>query len=475
MMDPDAELYQPFLKDLLAKPNVEMIPQSGFIWKNLLEMLRTRLPDQTEQHAAGALPQRNDTLVVTANLSMYPKKAFGSFDSISSMILYQFFSSIPTQALFHRYGLVRMLLWVDDDDQRRLLPHTINRRRRGAFEVELSCEWVRQVAGPESDSTEPSNLRDEWINVESGYNTLRAMIDQGIVMPPGRETRRYKEVTADMSLMGQKLAGVRRPHMLRPFMQEKAALEQLPSTTADESAARLKSLRYRERSMQSHYDVYHELMQARASALQLYADEGPSAAFMAADRAYNERFDNLKKNQRNELNLLWDGYHLFRQSPPAMHWDRRPYEPLVTRPDEFYPNAPTSLLDIQPKTMHPLFLQHGPGTSRSGDLSGALLRAWYQQTLLPAQRAMDSLWGGFGDLAGTCGSLTDPARGGSPMTGAAALTVRAINEAQWAEILGAWMEWPFRPSYVQLLGRLADEGGDADEDDSRPSAMGSAE
>ncbi|KAI9147551.1 Mitochondrial transcription factor 1 [Paramyrothecium foliicola] len=471
MMDPDAELYKPFLQPLLEKDSVHMIPQSGFIWKNLLEMLRTSLPDQTAT-PKGEPPQRNDTLVITANLSMYPKKKFSGFESVSTMILYQFLSAIPTQALFHRYGLVRMLFWVDDDDQRKLIPRSINRRRRSAFEAELSCEWIRQVAGPEVDALDTNNLRDEWINVESGYNALRAMTDQGLAMPADRQTKRYRELSADPSLIGAKLAAARTPVLLRPFVQEMEALEQAKDRS-DNTKARLKALRTREKSAQGHYSTYLELMQQREAVLQLFKDGSPD--FAAADRAWNERFDNMKKNQRNEFNLLWDGYHIFRQDPPVLHWDRRPYEPLVTRPAEFYPNAPTSLLDIQPKQMHPLFLQHGPGTSRSGDMATVLLRSWYQQTLLPVRRAMDSLWGGFGDLAGSCGSVTDPARGGSPMTGSAALAVRAVNERQWTELVGAWMDWPFRPTYVQLLGRVMEESADGDEDESRSGAMGVAE
>ncbi|KAG8405810.1 hypothetical protein J3458_021741 [Metarhizium acridum] len=150
MMDLDAELYKPFLADLISKDNVELIPKSGLVWKDLLEMLRTSLTEQRETTQKDT-PSRNDTLLVTANLSMFPKKAFHGFDSISSMILYQFISSISTSTLFQRYGLVRMLIWVNDEDKRRLLPRSINRRKKSAFETELSCEWVHEVAGLDAE------------------------------------------------------------------------------------------------------------------------------------------------------------------------------------------------------------------------------------------------------------------------------------------------------------------------------------
>ncbi len=115
--------------------------------------------------------------------------------------------------------------------------------------------------------------------------------------------------------------------------------------------------------------------------------------------------------------------------------------------------------------MHPLLRQHGPGTSRAGETSEAMLRFWFHHMLQPVGRAMEGLWVGFGDLAGRCPSVRDPARGGSIVTGHGAVTVRAMNEAQWVEILQAWMDWRFRPTYAQLLARLAVADDDADVDD----------
>ena len=470
MMDLDAELYGPFLKDLLAKANVEMVPKSGLIWKDLLDTIRAKLSDQHEAAPDNA-PVRNDTLLVTANLSMFPKKSFHGFDSISSMVLYQLMSSISTSTLFQRYGLVRMLVWVNDEDKRRLVPRSINRRKRSAFEAELSCEWVHEVCGLDTQIQDRNTLRDEWVNVESACRAIERMQAQGFSMPKVRETHMYKKLKKESELLGQKLAGVRQPTLSRPFKQE---LEELESASSEsvEAAKRLKALRLRDKYDHEDALLYLDLLQQREALCDL-ASTSPEE-FVRGDATWNDRIDNLKKNARNEFNTLKDSYHLFRQSPPALLWDRRAYEPLAVKADEFFPNAPTALLDIQPKAMNPLFRQHGPKSSRSGDMSEVMLRFWFHQTLLPISKAMEGLWGGFGDLASDCPSILDPKRGGAPMTGNGALTVRAMNEDQWAEIMQAWMRWPFRPSYTQMLGRLVEEvdGDMIDDEETKSGATG---
>ncbi|GFP54684.1 hypothetical protein TASIC1_0004030800 [Trichoderma asperellum] len=469
MMDLDAELYSPFLKDLTSRENVQLIPKSGIVWKDLFEMVETNLSHQ-QALSAGAEPTRNDTLLVTANLSTFPKKSFLGFDSMSTMVMYQFMSSIKSSSLFQKYGLVRMLLWVNDEEKRRLIPKSLNRRKRGSFEAELSCEWIHEVAGQELEAENRHTLRDEWINKESALNTLGRMQAQGLTMPRGRGVKTYKDSIKSKKLIGRKLAGVHMPDISRPFKKELEDLEHEFVEDSVEASDRLKFLRSREKYEVNHYKLFLELLQGyeRISAM----TEDGTGAFEQADKDWNEMIENLKKNQRMEFNLLRDSYHLFRQDPPALLWDRRAYEPLAAKADEFFPNAPTALLDIQPKAMHPLLRQIGPKSNHAGDISDVMLRSWWNLTLLPAHKAMDGLWPGFGDLITEVSSLRDIQRGGTRMTGHGSLSARSINEGQWTEILETWMRWPFRPTYGQMLGRMSEDDGDGDDEDVKSGAFG---
>lgn len=473
MMEADAALYRPILADMLSKDNVTMIHESGIQWRHLVDMLHARFPDVEDAEARLLPPQRNNTILVTANLTMHPKKPFGGFDSITSLLIYQIMCSIRTRALFQRYGLVRMLVWINDEDKERVLPRSINRRKRSALEAELSCEWVHEVAGVDAEFKKRTALRDEWIDLESGYQTVARMEAAGLKVPSGRATRTFTQVVGKPELAGVKLAGVHPPMFQRPYLQEKDKLEALEASKLDQGDLhRLNVLRQRHKYMEQGHHLYLELLCEQERILKLV--DSPSE-FQTAITAWEQRLRGLKKNPRNEFSLIRDSYHLFRQDPPVLLWDRRQYEPLSTRPGDFFPNAAVALLDIQPKTMHPLLREHGPESSRSGDMADLIFRYMLSNGARRVSAATAAVWGGFDCPASDYSSLTDPRRGGSPIPGSGELNVRALNQEQWLEIVQAWMDWPFRPTYRQMLGRLMDEGddgGDDEDDDSQPAGMG---
>ncbi|OAA50804.1 Ribosomal RNA adenine methylase transferase [Beauveria brongniartii RCEF 3172] len=468
LLDLDAEFYQPFLQDLVSKPNVELIKKSGIIWKNLEDVVASRFTAQTKvkPHAEDP-PSRNDTLLVTANLSMCPKRAYRGFDNVGTMVLYQFMSSIRQSSLLQQYGLVRFLIWTNDEDKHRVLPRSILRRRRGAFEAELSCEWLHEVCGSTVDVHARTALRDERINMESCAAAMARMEARGIKMPARRQTDRYALILEDpAAFMSRKLADEGAPQLARPYLEE---MDRLRATLDPDSPCaelqRLKQLEYRDRHEQKLAAQFGDLLRQRAETAALAG----TADLAARDAAYDAAAARLPKNKAAEYQRLTDNYHLFRQDPPVMLWDRRDYEPLVARPPEFFPNAPTTLLDMQPKAMDPIMRQYGPATLRAGEMSDVLLHLWFINTLGPLEDGLDRLWGGFGSEIGRCPSFTDPHRGGSPLSGVGKVPARCINEEQWLEVMRAWMDWPFRPAYTQLLGRYSEEESAADDEDATKS------
>ncbi|KAK0382666.1 hypothetical protein NLU13_9972 [Sarocladium strictum] len=471
LMEGDAELYAPLLSDLTSNDNVELIPKSGIVWKDLHEMLEKCLGHQQPQNGTEP-PQRNDTLLVTANLATNPARRLFGFESVSLMVLHQFVTSIHFSSLFQRYGRVRMLIWINDEDKRRMVPQSLSRRRRFAFQTELACEWLHLVVGMDNAHMDSRYLRDEWINIESAYTTLQRMQSQGLAMPAGREPQHHLDALANPELLGVRLAGARPPHLRRPFKDElediRAGTEvdsELSPENVKQGRRRELFLLSRERAEMQHAGIYHSLLQERDSLFEK-ATSMTKDEFDAASKAWLESVSGLKKNAYNEWAIIRDNYHLFRQPDPVMLWDRRAFEPLVPKASEFFPNAPCALIDLQPKAMNPLFLQHGPNSTRSGDMSDLMLRAWFAHTSHAIPHAMQALWPGFGDSFEQCPSFQDPALGGSPIGGHGAQTVRTMNEAQWTELVQAWMDWPFRPDYKLFLGRTLDEPDGQEDDDS---------
>ncbi|EKJ68854.1 hypothetical protein NXS19_010637 [Fusarium pseudograminearum] len=472
LMEPDIDLYKPFLGDFLNKPSVEVVPKAGILWKELQEVLQNHIKQEIRK--PDAEPERNDTLLVNVNLSYCPPKKYQMFECVSTMVLYQLMSSIRTASLFQQYGLVRMLIWISNDGKRRLLPRSSIRRRRSAFEAELALEWLHEVAGHDTEIEDRYELRDEWINMESGYRTLDRMEKAGLTMPSGRETAIYKNLTANREYAGRPLAGVERPIHSRPFRQELIDTEKaFESSDTTLPSDRLKALRFRQKYDDADSTLYLELLQERDRLMKL-GFKSPSK-LPEAEAEFDARLDNIKKNTRKEWAMVRDNYQLFKQKDPILFWDRRPFEPLATHAKEFFPNMPCALLDLQPKAMNKYIRQHGPD-ARNGTISDTMLRYWWQHMLLPVPDAMDGLWPGFGDQAPGVASIYDPAQGGSPLTRHGALAARCVTEQHWADIIKAWTEWPFAPSYTTLVGRLMDEyeyTPPSDDDDSmKGGAMG---
>lgn len=489
MLDAAADMYGPLLKETMGdRKNYEIIQKNGFNWAELKEVLTSRIDPHhppLERHQPGPdglrevpSPERNDMLLVTANVSNFPKRVIYSFDSLSTMLIYQLLSSIRSSALFQRYGCVRMLIWANDENKRAIVPRSMLQRRRPGFEAELSCDWLHEVVGHDymDPHLERFVLRDDWLNIESAAGTLQRMESAGIPVIKGRETRALSTILANEALRGGvgSLAGHLPPNIPRPF---KAELAELESGDHEEDQERLKKLQRRQKYDDTDSQLYLELLQKIEAAHNLASNQPLSpekqAELHAIDAELAQRVDSFKKNHRSELGVLRDSYHLFRHTKPepALHWDRRAYEPLAVKPaEDFYPNVPMCLLDIQPKPMNPLFRQCGPGTSRSGDISDLLLRMAFAHLNHPIQtRGMDNFWPGFGSMVDVddpeagekyCASLRDPNRGGSPLTGSAELTMRAMNEVQWADLVKAWMNWPFRPPYESMIGRLTLDSGE---------------
>lgn len=59
LLEPDEELYRPFLEPLLAKKGATLIPKSGIVWRDLSGILNpTHLPHQHERLANDPNPRK---------------------------------------------------------------------------------------------------------------------------------------------------------------------------------------------------------------------------------------------------------------------------------------------------------------------------------------------------------------------------------------------------------------------------------
>ncbi|KKY36507.1 hypothetical protein UCDDA912_g03417 [Diaporthe ampelina] len=489
LLEPDETLYTPFLKTLLKEKNVSLIPKSGIIWQELQEILSPEhLPNQVEfdRFDLHKEPPRNDTLLISMNLAMYPKRKYSLFDSMSRMILYQLVNSIRTSTQFQKYGQVRMLVWIPDDEKMTILPRLIQLRKKGAVEAELVTEYIAEVCGKdgvheEGESVRGRNhkVRPHQFDLESMRQALLRMRELGYVTPKGRETKllqKFKEMDVPLD--------VPLPLTETAFSTDKAFRSEVEGMQKQEDAGlmqkgsktqtRFKMLKYYDRWLDKVAVKLLDFTQRRDGMEELWrkadqakADGDEESARKLLDettrlnKEYNESVSKLPEYLKSQLALLRDQLHVLRQSAgmkPVMSWDRRPWEPLCVRPTEFFPNQACALIDIQPKAPHPLLRHIGPGTSNAGDIFDLMLSMIMQNTLVPLVHTMEHVWPGASEgLEPECKTVLDPATGGTSLTGEAAFSSRAANEVQLLELLEQFIKWPFKPTYHELIGRLGDE------------------
>lgn len=131
------------------------------------------------------LEQPNNTLLLVANLGYYPKKSYRGFPSISKLVQYQLLNAARAHSLVHKYGLVRMLIWMPDDEKHSILPKSVVSRKKGAVQAEITCSEIAEIAS--STHLTYMGRREHSIDLESSLSAIENMNRAGVITPEGRE------------------------------------------------------------------------------------------------------------------------------------------------------------------------------------------------------------------------------------------------------------------------------------------------
>ncbi|KAK3385212.1 hypothetical protein B0H63DRAFT_472545 [Podospora didyma] len=480
LMEPDVGLYQELLQPLLDRPGTQLLPLSGILWPELNYVLNPKyLPHQVQRPATSEQPSvRNDTLLVTANFSWYPKRKYRSFPSVAQLLLFQFISSIRTQTLFQKYGQVRMLIWTTDDEKSCWVPRSEQERRRPIVESDFFTDWVEELAG--ADSADPDSKskeviwfsRDENLDLRSMKEVLAKMRANDQMPPPERESRLLKRI------IRQENEGIPIPeddydfHIVRAFMGELRELErryaagEIPQDTKNSEYHRLKALRYqtktrnRMRAEQAALLREHDVIVDMHKAATKVSDPDERSRLLEEaarkEAVWEESLMEMHEDQRKELILARDNLHVHRQK--LLSWDRRKKEPLIVKGSDFFPAVPLTLLDIQPRSGDPSMLKLEKSEEHAASVFEHLVKGLYMNKQHSVRKSLDRLCPGGGDgIVPHCPSLFDPSKGGIPLTGLGALNVRSLNEEQMKEIFKGWFKWPFHPTIGQLVHSTTEE------------------
>ncbi|KAI1419917.1 hypothetical protein F5Y12DRAFT_775542 [Xylaria sp. FL1777] len=469
LLEPDDDLYRPFLQPLLDQPGTTLVPKSGIIWRELQSVLTPEyLPHQVIPDDLNA---RNDTLLVTANLCFHPKKRFLNFESIASLILHQLVDAIRSGGLFQRYGLIRMLLWTHPDDKSSFLPKTIQKRRRQAIENDLVCEWVREVCGNDINSSGWFN-REEALDAASLRVVIQRMEAAKLEMPQGREPEGFEEaLTKPLPLPGTAVPTFKRRYYDVLAGLEAGNVEQGGFAKNSDDLKAMNTYRWRATTDSRKAESLLHFSQGLNEIIALRNSKTATAEEVeAAEFEWVTGMRGTTKTFVDEFVTYKDNLHAFRQTPQLLQWDRREYEPMIVQAEDFFPNHHCSLLDIQPKAPHPLLRQTGSNSNRSADTFDVVMGTLMHQATNPLGPGLDGLWPGASDyILPRWKSGQDLSRGGFPLNLRGAEPVpRLLNAPQWEELFELWMEWPFRPEFNDLVGRAHEDPADKNEEGPLP-------
>ncbi|KAL2071976.1 hypothetical protein VTL71DRAFT_11319 [Oculimacula yallundae] len=443
LLEPDAMAYGPLLDPLVSEPGstYKLFPKSGLVWNHLEQVLsKEYLPHQTAWETGDPrLEEPNNTLLIVANLGYHPRKPYKGFLSLAQMVMYQLIGAIKAQSLVQKYGLARMLIWMDDEERHNVIPKALSAHRKPAIEADLVCEKLIEVASSTEETTR--KVREPHLNFRSLEAVLQKMHDNGITIPQGRESVTAKELW-DKDIQGKESS---KPGM---SVMELKAIH--PNIKPKELA------HHRWGGIVTEYEnIFEELKE-------IYGlPESSNKTTRMADLAERrKRWDEAFKST-GMYGVEYVPYHCdsrlaFNRDKPLLTWDRRDYEPIRLYPEEFYPAHPMALIDVQPKPLHPILRKNFP---QNYDIIEYFLTTFLVKSAQSVTDAFNHLVPGAHDyLVENCPTLKDPRKGGNPNLNE--MSVRTLTDEMLLEMVEAWTRWPFRPSKYEILSRMGSSNHD---------------
>lgn len=476
LMENDMETYDPYIQPLLNAPNstYKLCAKPPLVWSEMESVLNKDFFPFQEALPKGdpRLNEPNDSMLVLVNLAHHPKQSYRGFPSIAPLVMYQLMSAIGSHALFQKYGLVRMLFWVADDEREAVLPRHVSFRRKSTVENEISCT-ITEVAS----STRPAPIfrRDAALEISMTRKILGQMAEQGIKIPRGRESIIQEHIlnnpdnaeeVGDVLEVDRK--GFRYLHEMAELEAKSeaspaSAKPQLGGGKTSKPAVgernRLTLLRNRQEFRTARKHLVDEFVSRHKSIYKeqaaLHGVEGEEAQ-LRREKLKELRLDLLHeiesqraKETKNKASTMIDNARtVYTEENPLFQYDRRESEPLKVYKEEFYPhNVELSLLDIKPHPLWPVLQNNYP---QNLDVFQHILTVMFALPTQGTKQALLSLWpGAYEYLIHECPSLVDARVGGDPNLDL--LPVRLLPLQCFKEIMEAWDRWPFRPSREDLL------------------------
>ncbi|MCJ1310998.1 hypothetical protein MMC25_004668 [Agyrium rufum] len=482
--------FSSFLDPLLAeeKRNFTLVK-----WIGLSDLLSPKkyieaglLPDQKDLLPTSE-PRRhevnNSLLILNQSLVQHTRALLAKAATARDQITDNAGAAI-TRDGFHRAGIVRTLGWLPDDEKHVILPRHVGTRMKTSMLLEWAFQ-THEVAGSAIETQQKN--RDTELDHKSSIKVLQRMKEAGIHIDPERldETPRHivqTQAESEAGLSDEELFakvysnahGKTANEILREELEaeyaagkfimrlnrpkKEAVYDQTPEQIA--KARKLGKLRTADKDWQKWRVLFNEMIreerdihtQMKTLEANPDLDEESRKAQLdilnARQEALNTSAGKLSLKETTRFSFLAEDTRLFLAEPQILAWDKRPYEPLITKPTSFYPQRkPLALLDFQaPRQDFPL-------TSRQIRYMEHMLHVSALSITAPVTQMLDTLAPNAAEkLIPQCPSIRDFDKGGSPNI--AQLKVRSLSIEMFVELARAWDAWAFAPEPVEMARSL---------------------
>ncbi|WPH04164.1 Hypothetical protein R9X50_00705200 [Acrodontium crateriforme] len=501
LMESNARYFAPFIEPLLEKPGstyrhttlpgaddfpaVFSKSYDELFADSKLTRFLPRLPkDESEAR------KLNPELLFIGNLSRLSPKRLGinhQIEFASAMVNNLVTSSLKNE-LFHRYGLIRMLLWIPE--LQRSTAIAARETSKSALRMGLSVgATITEVAGC-NPLEQHRKLKGSWMPAFMGLDVTRrvnaSMRQLGMRIPAGRQPNAFPPpVDTDVKLRSPLEQSVHSTAELRNDLKEVEARFERMQNWRHKGTSRLESeeqewalgtlafpqswpsaqhyssitvRRGRVPRIAVNIDMCLRIIQLEANLK--YVSEAAGVDVQEVEEL-EERIRNLERNNWQMMQMRGKQYHewlaeivlqqisFFTRSPSMLPVHGRPYEPIKISEDEVWPMGKTTLLDITPASWD-LTVEGIANSTESLKTMVELIKLLFARSSRNLPAALEALGSNAAeDLIPMCPTITDTRKGGR--LNPERVRVTMLTPEMVIELTKAFIEWPFKPDLTPLL------------------------
>ncbi|KAF2201326.1 S-adenosyl-L-methionine-dependent methyltransferase [Delitschia confertaspora ATCC 74209] len=475
LVESNPEIFEQHLKNLVEQPGSRYKLVTGDISKFEFfeDIMKEHIrPDQPPLDPNDPrINEPNDKLLVTGSLISNPIVPGYGIKSLVRQLLLYFNEIALTHGLFHSHGRARQLFWMNNEEVSSMLPKTIVQQHKLPIIMDRLCD-ITEVVASESTArgTGTGNLkRDASLELESVVRSLELGKKSGFELPAHRRTS-FHDFADDVSAMtngtgiitpaelldylreaeasGKSTAGLLNESLRELFKEEekKTAGSRGTRTKKGEQLSILRSTSlYVERSRETRWHVINLAEQIHKLECDILRTSNEAqkqelqSKLDTLESEYQTRASKLSSMNRGYLAGGFDDRLAVRSPTKRLLWDRRPFEPLSSHPEEAWPKTRTALFDIMPRAIP-------AGTANASEdfeYFKDLIQPLFDIPSLPLHQAVEGLAPGASELLKEVEALSDPEKGGRLNLND--FRVRMLTTEMVEQLSKAFREWPFRP------------------------------